>query len=196
MPTNFNNKHNKIRYICCKCYEKHGDHIYIKPGRGFKTLHCNETSNHLNDVTTSLELMANWILQVAHNNNVKFQEKILNAITPALQQLNSGFVLQKSTDNSLQSENSSSSTSETLKLPSPFAIKLIFRLYDINLNKNQLNFKNYGNELAESLLTNRQNLSNNKVLLENPQSLDEYQNAIPVELYHFFEGMVKRLLIN
>jgi hypothetical protein len=32
--------------------------------------------------------------------------------------------------------------------------------------------------------------------LENPQSLDEYQNAIPAELYNLFGGMVGKLLLN
>jgi hypothetical protein len=74
---------------------------------------------------------------------------------------------------------------------------LIFKLYRIDLNK--LNLKNchlFGNELAEFLLKNRQYLHNNRVSLENPQSLDEYQNAIPAKLYNFFEGVVRKLLLN
>ena len=84
MLTNSNDKFNNIRYICCKCYEENGGHIYIKSGRGNKILHCNETKIHSSEVTASLKLMANWILQVAHEKDLEFQEKVLTAITPAL----------------------------------------------------------------------------------------------------------------
>jgi len=79
--------------------------------------------------------------------------------------------------------------------------QLIFKLYNIKLNKNsiQFNSKNcylFGSELAELLLKNCQHLCNNKTSLENPQSLNEYQNTIPVELYNLFGGIVKKLLLN
>ena len=55
-----------------------------------------------------------------------------------------------------------------LKIPSLFAVKLIFKLYNINLNKiNSKNSHSYGNKLAKFLLENRQKLYNNKLLLEN-----------------------------
>ena len=211
IPTNSNDKYNKTRYVCCKCYEENGGHLYIKPGRGKKGVHCNETKNHSGEVAASLELMANWILQVAYKGNSEFQKRVLTVITPALQLLN----LTNNIDNSLQTNNSSfsetfndinnssqannllSERNKNLKIPSLFMVKLIFKLYQINLNK--INSKNcylFGNELAESLLKNRQHLHNNKVSLENPQSLDEYQNAIPAELYDLFEGMVGKLLSN
>jgi len=153
-------------------------------------------------VTVSLKLMANWILQVAHEKDLEFQEKVLTAITPALQQLDSILILLKPSNNidnsSLQTKNLSS---EISKIPSLFAIRLIFKLYNIKLNKNsiQFNSKNcylFGSELAEFLLKNCQHLRNNKISLENPQSLDEYQNAIPVELYNLFGGIVEKLLLN
>ncbi|GET00647.1 hypothetical protein GLOIN_2v1474502 [Rhizophagus clarus] len=204
--TNSNNKYNKTRYVCCKCYEENGGHIYIRRGHGKRGVHCSETENHSGDVAASLELMGNWILQVAYEGNSDLQERILAVITPALQQLNN-------TDNSSQKSKSSSSKSniennslqtinlssenKILKTPSLFAIKLIFKLYSINLNK--LNSKHsylFGNKLAEFLLKNCKYLHVNKVFLENPQSLDEYQNAIPTELYNFFEGIISKLLFN
>jgi hypothetical protein len=42
-------------------------------------------------------------------------------------------------------------------------------------------------------LKNRKHLYDNKELLENPKSLTEYQNAIPVKLYNIFKGMVEKL---
>jgi hypothetical protein len=30
IPTNSNDKHNKTRYICCKCYEENGGYLYIR----------------------------------------------------------------------------------------------------------------------------------------------------------------------
>ena len=135
VPTDSNNKYNKTRYVCCKCYEENGGHIYIKPGRGKKGIHCNETNNHLEEVAASLELMGSWILQIAYEGNSKFQEKVLAAITSALQLIND-------VNNSLVPKNNiesnitnNSSSEENLRIPSFFAIKLIFKLYHINLNK-------------------------------------------------------------
>jgi len=200
VPTDSNNKYNETRYVCCKCYEENGGHIHAKPGRGKKGIHCSETKNHLGEIAESLELMGNWILQIAHEGNPKFQEKVLAAITPALQLLNdvnNSLPKNNIINNSQPANNLLQVSEENLRIPSFFVIKLIFKLYHINLNK--LNLKNchlFGNELAEFLLKNRQYLHNNKVILENSQSLDEYQNAIPAELYNFFEGIVKKLLLN
>ncbi|CAG8726595.1 11667_t:CDS:2, partial [Rhizophagus irregularis] len=120
--------------------------------RGYKSLHCDETKIHLGEITTSLELMANWILQIAHERDLEFQEKVLATITPALQQLDSNLILQKSsnnnTDNSSQEKNISSPTPKISKIP------------------------------------------------KNPQSLNEYQNAIPIELYNLFSEIVEKLLFN
>ncbi|PKC70635.1 hypothetical protein RhiirA1_454521 [Rhizophagus irregularis] len=206
--TNSNNKYNKTRYICCECYEKNGGHLFIRSRKkGKKAVHCSETNNHSGDVAASLELIGNWILQVAHEGNSEFQEKILAEITPALQQLDnmnnlsqkndSPFSENDTIDNSSQTNNLSSKTNKILNIPSFFAVNLIFKLYNVNLNK--INSKDsylYGDNLARFLLENRQKLHNNKLLLENPQSLDEYQNAIPVELYNLFSGMVSKLLLN
>ncbi|CAB5379975.1 unnamed protein product [Rhizophagus irregularis] len=145
--------------------------------------------------------------KVAHEGNSEFQEKILAEITPALQQLDnmnnlsqkndSPFSENDTIDNSSQTNNLSSKTNKILNIPSFFAVNLIFKLYNVNLNK--INSKDsylYGDNLARFLLENRQKLHNNKLLLENLQSLDEYQNAIPVELYNLFSGMVSKLLLN
>src|SRR5205085_1218112 len=88
VPSDSNNKYDKTQYVCCKCYEENDSHIYVKPGKGKKGVHCSETKNHLGEIAASLELMGNWILQIAHEGNPKFQEKVLAAITPALQLLN------------------------------------------------------------------------------------------------------------
>ena len=114
----------------------------------------------------SLELMGNWILQIAHEGNFKFQEKVLAAITPALQLLNdvnNSLVPKNNTINNSQASNTTNDSlqksnllsEENLRIPSFFVIKLVFKLYHINLNK--LNLKNchlFGNELAEFLLKN------------------------------------------
>ncbi|GES84163.1 hypothetical protein GLOIN_2v1768551 [Rhizophagus clarus] len=84
IPTNSNDKYNETRYVCCKCYEENGGHLYVKQGRGKKGVHCSETDNHSGDIAASLELMGNWILQIAYEKNSEFQEKILAAIIPAL----------------------------------------------------------------------------------------------------------------
>ena len=203
LPTNSNNIYNKTWYICCKCYEDHGDHLYIRPGRGKKAIHYNETDNHLGEVAASLELIANWILQVSHNGKPEFQEKLLAAIIPALQQLDLDSTQKLFNDsNELQTENLLiSEKNNNLKILSLFLIKLIFKLYHIDLNENPIQFdsKNcysFRNELAESLLKNYQHLHNNKIFLENPRSLDEYQNAILIQLYKLFEGIVGKLLLN
>ena len=202
--TNPNNKYNKTRYVCCECYKENGGHLYVRSRKkGKRAVHCNETNNYSDDVAASLELIGNWILQVAHEGSPEFQEKILAEITPVLQQLdNKNNLFQKnnplfSENDASQMNNLSSKTNKILKVPSLFAVKLIFKLYNIDLNKiNSKNSQLYGNKLAKFLIENRQKLHNNKLLLENPQSLDEYQSAIPAELYNLFGGMVSKLLLN
>ena len=184
-------------------------------------MHCNETKNHSGEAAALLELIANWILQIAHEGSLEFQEKILTAITPVFQELDSTLVSQKSFNDIDNSNNSTSKTfndtsnlsSENLtKIPSLFAVKLIFKLYNIDLNKlNSKHCYSFGNKLAEFLLKNhqhlnnnkiaefllknRQHLNNNKIFLENLQSLNKYQNAIPAELYNFFRGIIEKLLL-
>jgi len=38
--------------------------------------------NYLGEIAASLELMGNWILQIAHKENPKFQKKVLAIIIP------------------------------------------------------------------------------------------------------------------
>ena len=73
MLTNSNSKYNKTRYVCCECYIENGGHLYIRSGiKGKRVMHCNETNNHSGDVAASLELIGNWILQVAYEGSSEF----------------------------------------------------------------------------------------------------------------------------
>ncbi|RHZ84898.1 hypothetical protein Glove_74g142 [Diversispora epigaea] len=81
----------RAHYICCNCFKKQGGHLYVRPEKGKIALDCKKENMHLSETSLVLELMNKWILYVAQNESIDYQEKVLTLITPALQQLNSKF---------------------------------------------------------------------------------------------------------
>src|SRR5204863_6306078 len=73
----------KSRYVCCNCYEKHGGHLYVKPGKGKPALQC----NHNEDTNMALQLMGNWIINLSYSNNDLLKTNILTRLTTIIEQL-------------------------------------------------------------------------------------------------------------
>ena len=46
------------RYICCECYESKGGHLHRRPEPEKRTVTYIEKNWHINDLTKSLELLA------------------------------------------------------------------------------------------------------------------------------------------
>ncbi|RHZ84801.1 hypothetical protein Glove_74g102 [Diversispora epigaea] len=167
----------RICYICCNCFEKQGGHLYVRPGKGKIALDCKKENMHLSETSLVLELMNKWILYVAQNESIDYQEKVLTLITPALQQLNSKF------EQPIQ------------KPPSLFVFRYIFN--DINEkveDKKPDDWYHIGTNLANTIWINRKYVRDHKIFLEIPQCLKEYSSAIPPFLYKFFEGLIYILL--
>ena len=78
--------------------------------------------------------------------------------------------------------------------PSLFTIKTIFKLYKIKINNSPEECSRIGFNLAENLKITRKEFINNKLPLESPNSLNEYQLALPKSIYSLFEGMISNLL--
>ncbi|RHZ77026.1 hypothetical protein Glove_186g165 [Diversispora epigaea] len=162
------------RYVCCHCFEKQGGHLYVRPGKGKAAFDCIKENMHLGETSLALELMSKWILYVAQNENLDYQEKVLTLITPALQQLNSKF-----------------EQSISQKSPSLFVFRCIFNDFKFNEKveiKKPKDWYHTGTDLANSIWMNRKYIRDHKTSLKTPQCLKEYSSAIPPFLYNFFEG--------
>ncbi|CAB5386728.1 unnamed protein product [Rhizophagus irregularis] len=176
----------KARYICCDCYEKEGGHLYKKPGRGKIASNCHLEGKHEQDLIKSLELMNKWIIST---NNKQLQMKILNLMVSALQILNS--------ENNDQTNITNVTNTEIMPIessPSLFTIKTIFKLYKIQINNSPKECSQIGFNLAENLKKTCKEFINNKLPLESPNSLNEYQLALPKSIYSLFEEMISNLL--
>ncbi|GES76541.1 hypothetical protein GLOIN_2v1768551 [Rhizophagus clarus] len=73
--------HQKSRYICCNCFEKNGGHLYIKPGTGKLALQCKMKGNHNEDTKKGLQLISNWIMNLANSDNDLLKAKALSYFT-------------------------------------------------------------------------------------------------------------------
>ncbi|RHZ81962.1 hypothetical protein Glove_115g57 [Diversispora epigaea] len=169
-----------VRYVCCHCFEKQGGHLYVQPGKGKAAFDCIKENIHLGETSLALELMSKWILYVAQNENLDYQEKVLTLITPALQQLNSKF-----------------EQSISQKSPSLFVFQCIFNDFKFNEKveiKKPKDWYHTGTDLANSIWMNRKYIRDHKTSLKTPQCLKEYSSAIPPFLYNFFEGLIHFLL--
>ena len=174
----------KARYICCDCYKKEGGHLYKKPGRGKKASSCHFEGKHDQDLVNSLELVNKWIIST---NNKQLQMKILNLIIPALQILTSENDQTNTTITPFPTHNTFIES-----LPSLFAIKTIFKLYKVKINYSHKECLQIGFNLAKDLKKTCKEF--NKQILESPNSLNEFQSALPESIYSLFEGMVSKLL--
>ena len=98
----------------------------------------------------------------------------------------------------LNSENNDTLHTFIKSPPSLFTIKTIFKLYKININNSNLMPKEclqIGSNLAKNLEESRKEIKNFQPL-ESPNSLDEYQLALPKSIYFLFEGIIGSLLEN
>jgi hypothetical protein len=175
------------RFVCCDCYEKHGGHLYIRPGRGKVVQECE--TQHNQDTTLALQLIGKWINNLTNSKNELLKNKVLKYITIAINQsLNTTF-----------DEPNHDDAIPIYKSPSLFFFKVFFKLYNIDLEEEtNYNFQdddyyNIGLQLGYNLIKNRKKILQKKQALEEPQSLEEYRSALPIELYNLLDGIIQTL---
>jgi len=79
------------QYICCDCYECEEGHLHIKPEKKRPVLSCTMKRYHKENVKKNLELLAQWLLIVAKNENSEYQKNILMLLlSQVVSLLNSG----------------------------------------------------------------------------------------------------------
>lgn len=177
------------RFVCCNCYEKHGGHLYIKPGRGKIAQECE--TQHNQDTTLALQLIGKWIINLSNSNNELLKNKVLKYTTIAIDQS-----LNITSNESSISNNNNNSTIPIYKSPSLFFVKVFFKLYNIDIEKEtNYNFQDddyysIGLQIGIDLIKNRKQILQKKQALEEPQSLEEYRSALPVKLYNLLDGII------
>ena len=171
----------RVRYVCTDCLVLNGAHLHVKPGSGKKSSSCVDRKKHEEDSTSSLRLIARWINNVASSNNNDTKNNLLNLlINKVIGDFNT-----TETKATLPSSSTVIGSSDNLLIPSFFHLNIAFAVKNININEDEENsqldsktFKNYGEILANSIWQSRNIIKENKLPLEEPESLDEFYEAI------------------
>jgi len=186
----------RVRYVCTDCLVLNGAHLHVKPGSGKKSSSCVDRKKHEEDSTSSLRLIARWINNVASSNNNDTKNNLLNLlINKVIGDFNT-----TETKATLPSSSTVIGSSDNLLIPSFFHLNIALAVKNININEDEENsqldsktFKNYGEILANSIWQSRNIIKENKFPLEEPESLDEFYEAIPKNLTSFFNSLITNL---
>ncbi|CAJ0630448.1 3315_t:CDS:2 [Entrophospora sp. SA101] len=151
---------------------------------------------HKEDSTSSLRLIARWINNVASSNNNDTKNNLLNLlINKVIGDFNT-----TETKATLPSSSTVIGSSDNLLIPSFFHLNIALAVKNVNMNEDEENsqldsktFKNYGEILANSIWQTRNIIKENKLPLEEPESLDEFYEAIPKNLTSFFNSLITNL---
>jgi len=186
----------KSRYVCCSCFEKNGGHLYVRPGKGKSTLQCKIQGNHYEDAKKGLQLISNWITNLANSNNDLLKTKALAYFTSLIEQLFN------STSSSMN-ENTNTYSPTPIVLTPPheassfFLINSLFKLHRMNLKDYYYSFhedfQKIGLQIGHELLKNRKQILQKKRELEEPNSLEEYRSALPLKLYGLLKSIIRVL---
>jgi hypothetical protein len=177
----------KSRFVCQQCFEEKGGHLHKPPGRGKKKFTCTELNLHVDDTNKALQKAVQFLDFVAKSENVEKKEQLLKMLVPVVQRCS-------------EKQQNPEDTREPETVPSLFLFNTILRLNKINTttNESQTNVtpttcKDFGTSMALQLWNSRQDLKENKQSLECPQSLEEYQTAMPNTIFSFFHNFIQTL---
>nr|CAG8595457.1 516_t:CDS:2 [Entrophospora candida] len=155
-----------------------------------------DRKKHEEDSTSSLRLIARWINNVASSNNNDTKNNILNLLINKV----IGDFNKTETKATLPSSSTVIGSSDNLLIPSFFHLNIALAVKNLNINEDEENsqldsktFKNYGEILATSIWQSRNIIKENKLSLEEPESLDEFYEAIPKNLTSFFNSLITNL---
>ena len=160
--------------------------MYVKPGKGKSSLHC----NHNNDTKIALQLIGNWIINLSYFNNDLLKTNLLIHLIIIIEQL------LNYTQPSVSSENNTESSDSTILTPySLFGVKVFFRLHQIKLEDLCYNFRDddfqkIGLQIGLDFFKNRKQFLQQKQVLEEPNSLEEYRLVLPLKLYELLDSII------
>ena len=69
-----------VRYVCYSCYESYGGHLNHRPGPGKRKSTCEQRELHKDDISKSLELLAQWLTYFARTETEEKKKLILASI--------------------------------------------------------------------------------------------------------------------
>ena len=157
-----NDRH--VRYVCTKCFEKHGGHLHKRVGPG-KSQTCIDNQLHVEDTNRILRLFSSWLFNLSHSQNEN-KEEVLWHIIKLLE-----------TTESL----SASSTDTEFDLPSPLLVTIAMKIkkfdYHSPTDKKLVKVEKYcqfGEMLGNTVCNSRKEIEKNRDKLENSSLLDEY----------------------
>ncbi|CAG8739212.1 22286_t:CDS:2, partial [Cetraspora pellucida] len=161
------------------CYEKNDEHLHIRMGTGAKK-DSGCIAMHLDDIETALCHFVKLIEMVAHSENEVTKKNLLRILILCLE----NFDLD--------------SSSAPSQLSSLFVVNTIFKIKRLDFSKQQFiqkpkKYEEFGKLLALEVLRSRTSLAPCKLILEYPDSLQQYYEIIPKCLTSFFDGLVLTL---
>ncbi|CAH1767391.1 8292_t:CDS:2, partial [Entrophospora sp. SA101] len=106
----------QVHSICTECFELFGGHLHVRQGSGKTTKSCIDNGLHKDDATLTLNLFADWILEVANSGNDDKKKVLLWNLVPLLK------TSTKNPDNIPE------------MTPNPLLIKTAMKLNDLDSN--------------------------------------------------------------
>ncbi|CAG8477559.1 9184_t:CDS:2, partial [Dentiscutata heterogama] len=151
------------------CFDTQGGHLFQRLGKGKDPFSCKD--KHRDDTTQALDLLGQWILNIAASNNSEYKEQLLTYLNSTLS------IFDKT-------------KSHISEPPSLLYVKTALRLGQVNLikimeddhNLTPEKSKKVGESLGIVTWKSRHEVRQNKEILENPNSLAEYQSAFPASV--------------
>ncbi|GBC02916.1 hypothetical protein RclHR1_00490002 [Rhizophagus clarus] len=146
--------------------------------------------NHNEDTKKGLQLISNWIMNLANSDNDLLKAKALSYFITVIEQLLSI----NENENEIYYPAPIILTSH--ELPSFFIISSLFKLYRINIKDYYYNFQDsqkIGSHIGLELIKNREKILQKKQELEEPNSLEEYRSAMPSILYELLDSIIQIL---
>ncbi|RHZ69143.1 hypothetical protein Glove_290g67 [Diversispora epigaea] len=177
----------RAHYICSRCFQQQGGHLYIKPGRGKTILSCTEQGKHDNDTKDSLKYIGKWIVSIAESDDQNMQKRLLSLITPALTIFND------------ETMNKDSPETKVKNLPSKLLVLTALRVGKVELDalmKEKSHIETLeeasmmGEKIGKNVLFSHTKIQENINQLENPSSYESYYNALPGTIRCFFQALI------
>ncbi|CAG8804635.1 1381_t:CDS:2, partial [Dentiscutata erythropus] len=188
----------RTRYICVSCFMSEGGHLYEQRGRG-AVLPFDCTDQHCDDSTKSLQFLTKWINDISEsaekNTRCLLLDEIFRGIMAffeksKLAKLNEENISDEELEDDTIRNNENNINQKKKSNPLSFlGIKIAFRLKKVNIKKFSTSeafcdtIKKYPIQMGEALANlfwrSRPEVRTNKVKLETPSSLKEYQDGFP-----------------
>ncbi|CAG8509589.1 28187_t:CDS:2 [Dentiscutata erythropus] len=179
-----------LRFICSKCFQSEGGHLFERKGTGVKSYTCHD--QHVDENKNALILLGRWLTAIAESNDEELKQDTLNEMT---------VVLSKAYHPTTKNDKRNITNQLTL-MPSLLLIKTIMQLRKVKINRLKDDYQleklliseDQSNKLGEAfrraIWNVRSNIIQNKTVLKSPESFDQYRNGFPNFLRNFFDSFI------